>query len=279
MAFTVRDFHDLVEIMETQPVWRAEMRRLVLSDDILKLPQEIRELSQVVREFAEASQRHDERLMQLETEIAEVNKRNEARFTRVETNIAEIKGDVSVLKGDVSVLKSDVSVLKSDVSVLKSDVSVLKSDVSVLKSDVSVLKSDVAGMKGENLERRVREHTFVFLSRFARRVKLVSESDFGRLIEDAVEEERLREEEAEDLKWLDIIALGQDREQRTELYLACEVSSSVSEYDLARAISRAALLQKATGVKTMPVILGKTIPEPLRKQANDMAAGWVLLPN
>ena len=251
MAFTVRDFHDLVEIMETQPVWRAEMRRLVLSDDILKLPQEIRELSQIVREFAEASRRHDERLMQLETEIAEVNKRNEARFTRVETNIAEIKGDVSVLKGDVS----------------------------VLKGDVSVLKSDVAGMKGENLERRVREHTFVFLSRFARRVKLVSESDFGRLIEDAVEEERLREEEAEDLKWLDIIALGQDREQRTELYLACEVSSSVSEYDLARAVSRAALLQKATGVKTMPVILGKTIPEPLRKQANDMAAGWVLLPN
>ena len=251
MAFTVRDFHDLVEIMETQPVWRAEMRRLVLSDDILKLPQEIRELSQIVREFAEASRRHDERLMQLETEIAEVNKRNEARFTRVETDIAEIKGDVSVLK----------------------------SDVSVLKSDVSVLKSDVAGMKGENLERRVREHTFVFLSRFARRVKLVSESDFGRLIEDAVEEERLREEEAEDLKWLDIVALGQDREQRTELYLACEVSSSVSEYDLARAISRAALLQKATGVKTMPVILGKTIPEPLRKQANDMAAGWVLLPN
>ena len=244
MAFTVRDFHDLVEIMETQPVWRAEMRRLVLSDDILKLPQEIRELSQIVREFAEASRRHDERLMQLETEIAEVNKRNEARFTRVETDIAEIKGDVSVLK-----------------------------------SDVSVLKSDVAGMKGENLERRVREHTFVFLSRFARRVKLVSESDFGRLIEDAVEEERLREEEAEDLKWLDIVALGQDREQRTELYLACEVSSSVSEYDLARAVSRAALLQKATGVKTMPVILGKTIPEPLRKQANDMAAGWVLLPN
>ena len=258
MAFTVRDFHDLVEIMETQPVWRAEMRRLVLSDDILNLPQEIRELSQVVREFAEASRRHDERLMQLKTESAEANRRHDERFTRVETDIADIKGDVSTLKSDVSVLKSDVS---------------------VLKSDVSVLKSDVADMKGENLERRVREHTFVFLSRFARRLKLVSENDFGRLIEDAVEEERLREEEAEDLKWLDIVALGQDREQRTELYLACEVSFSVSEYDLARAIRRAALLQKVTRVKTMPVILGKTIPEPLRKQADAMQTGWVLLPD
>ena len=258
MAFTVRDFHDLVEIMETQPVWRAEMRRLVLSDDILKLPQEIRELSQVVREFAEASRRHDERLMQLETEIAEMNKRNEARFTRVETDIAEIK---------------------SDVSVLKSDVSVLKNDVSVLKNDVSVLKSDVAGLKGDNVERRVREHTFAFLSRFARRVKLVSESDIGRVIEDAIDEERLSEAEAEDLKWLDIVAIGQDREQRTELYLACEVSSSVNDYDLARAIRRAALLQKATGVKTMPIILGKAISEPLRKQADAMQAGWVLLPD
>jgi hypothetical protein len=52
MTFTVRDFHDLVEIMETQPIWRAEMRRLVLTEDILNLPQEIQALSRSVAELA-----------------------------------------------------------------------------------------------------------------------------------------------------------------------------------------------------------------------------------
>ncbi len=39
MPFTVSDFHDLVEIVERQPEWRAELRRLVLTEELLRLPE------------------------------------------------------------------------------------------------------------------------------------------------------------------------------------------------------------------------------------------------
>ncbi len=44
MAFTVRDYHDLVSLLYQHPEWRAEMRELLLSDEILNLPQAVQEL-------------------------------------------------------------------------------------------------------------------------------------------------------------------------------------------------------------------------------------------
>jgi ferritin-like metal-binding protein YciE len=62
MAFTVRDFRDLVELLEQHPEWRAELRRLVLTEELLALPQ-------VVRELVEAQQRTEQRLEQTEQRL------------------------------------------------------------------------------------------------------------------------------------------------------------------------------------------------------------------
>lgn len=39
MSFTVNDFRDLINILEQQPEWRAELRRWVLTEELLALPQ------------------------------------------------------------------------------------------------------------------------------------------------------------------------------------------------------------------------------------------------
>lgn len=38
MAFTVRDFHDLVKLLSEHPEWREELRALLLSLELLSLP-------------------------------------------------------------------------------------------------------------------------------------------------------------------------------------------------------------------------------------------------
>jgi hypothetical protein len=38
VAFTVGDFHDLIRLLEEHPEWRAELRRHVLSDELVELP-------------------------------------------------------------------------------------------------------------------------------------------------------------------------------------------------------------------------------------------------
>ncbi len=58
MTFTVKDFRDLAQILETHPEWQQELRRLVLTDELLSLPE-------IVRDLARAQQRTEERLQSL----------------------------------------------------------------------------------------------------------------------------------------------------------------------------------------------------------------------
>lgn len=51
MPFTVEDFHDLVRLLDERPQWRAEMRRVVLSDEYLAVPEQIAELRREVAEL------------------------------------------------------------------------------------------------------------------------------------------------------------------------------------------------------------------------------------
>ncbi|MBI3920236.1 MAG: hypothetical protein HY318_02370, partial [Armatimonadetes bacterium] len=69
MSFSVSDFSDLVRLLEEQPGWRAELRRLVLTEEILTLPD-------LVRSLGEAQRRTEARV----GELAEAQARTEARM-------------------------------------------------------------------------------------------------------------------------------------------------------------------------------------------------------
>ncbi|MGB9758204.1 MAG: hypothetical protein ACPLZE_07110 [Candidatus Bipolaricaulaceae bacterium] len=95
MAFTVKDFHDLVRILEEHPEWRAELRRLLLSEELLRLPElverlgeRIERLEAAVEELVGAHIRAEERLTRLE----EVMARAEERLGRIEGDMAHLKG-------------------------------------------------------------------------------------------------------------------------------------------------------------------------------------------
>ncbi len=92
------DALEIIRQLEGDAGLRAQMRAVLLGDELLELPE-------LVRRLTEAQLRTEERLR-------EFQEATERRFEGLET-------DVSVLKTDVSVLKTDVSVLKTDVGDLK----------------------------------------------------------------------------------------------------------------------------------------------------------------
>jgi len=54
MPFTVEEFRDLVRILEEKPEWRAELRRLVLTEELLSLPEQVAALrAETERRFQE----------------------------------------------------------------------------------------------------------------------------------------------------------------------------------------------------------------------------------
>jgi hypothetical protein len=65
MPFSVEDFHDLVRLLAEHPEWRAELRQLVLSDELLELPALVRQLVERVGTLADAQARTEARLTTL----------------------------------------------------------------------------------------------------------------------------------------------------------------------------------------------------------------------
>lgn len=121
MTFEEQDYRQFVELIYKHPEWRTELRQLVLTEELLALPQLvqriaesqdrtehlIQELAEVqkrteqrVEELAEAQKRSEERLAGVEervgrleiamAKLAEAQKRSEERLTRLEQTVAEL---------------------------------------------------------------------------------------------------------------------------------------------------------------------------------------------
>lgn len=95
MTFTVEHFHQLTQLLHERPEWRAEMRRLLLTEEILNLPHALSEL-------AVAQQRTEDGLQRLEAQVEELvvaQQRTEERLNRIEADLHTIKDDLAYLKG------------------------------------------------------------------------------------------------------------------------------------------------------------------------------------
>ena len=97
MAFTVQEFHDLVALLTQHPEWRAELRRLVLTEELLALPPIVRDLAeaqqrteQQIAQLVEAQQRTEQQIAQL----VEAQRRTERQIVRLQDDVGELKGIV-----------------------------------------------------------------------------------------------------------------------------------------------------------------------------------------
>ena len=113
-------------------------------------------------------------------------------------------------------------------------------------------------MKGELLEVRYRERAPAYVGRLVRRAQVLSATERVELLENAVEQGILTEEEKNDVLLTDVVVRGRRKEDGAQVYLAIAVSWGVGPYDVERAIHRAALLGKL-GSPAMPVVAGKNI--------------------
>ena len=110
MAFTVEDYRDLVQLLSERPEWRSELRQLLLSDELLTLPE-------IVRELAKAQQRAEERLANAEERLGNV----EERLSRIETAIQHLTEQVAGLTREVRELTGNQRRMENIVSRLKGD--------------------------------------------------------------------------------------------------------------------------------------------------------------
>jgi alpha-mannosidase len=194
----------------------------------------------------------------LTTELIELPKKFEEMLVRMEK--LEKKADK---------IEKDVEILKQDVAILKQDVAVLKQDVTVLKQDVAYLKGEFGRFKGKEFERTIRERYYAYFGRILRKSKLIPFEEIIPLLETAEEEKIITEDQKVSALQLDLLIKGEIKKIKKEVYLAIEVSYSLQEDDIERAIERAGILAYVLKSEVIPTIVAVEIKEEIQKSAED----------
>ena len=100
MAFTVKDFEDLTQLLAERPAWQTELRHLILDENYLPLPQIVQALAESherteteLRALAESQRRTDERF----EELAESQRRTDEHVGELATEIRTLSAEVKAL--------------------------------------------------------------------------------------------------------------------------------------------------------------------------------------
>ncbi len=238
MAFTVNDLNDLLRILREQPEWLAEVRRVVLTDELLKLPD-------LVRELVEAQRRTDERLAEfqqrIEQQMAEFQQRIEQQMAefqqRIERQIAEFQQRTDQRFAELAEAQR-------------------RTDERLAEFQQRT-EEQIGELKGTLLEMDYRAKVGAIFGSRLKKPKVVDAGDMWDVLRDRLDEEEIRQIVA-----LDLIVRGRllPPQGEGELWLAVEVSYVVDQNDVMRTAARAALLRKA-GLPAIPVAAGKRLTQ------------------
>jgi hypothetical protein len=256
MAFTVEEFRDLVRILEEHPEWRAELRRLVLTDEILTLPA-------LIRELIEAQRRTEEQVAAL----VEAQRHTEERVITLEERVATLIEAQQHTDAQVAALVDAQQHTNQQIAALTE---------AQLQTNyrLDTLTNDMAEVKGIVLELRYRDRAYAYFAPLIRRTRVLSGDELDALLEGAIAQGQLSETEADELLLADLLLRGRRRADNSEVYLVVEVSWKVDPYDVERSVRRAALMSRI-GIPAVPVVAGREV---LAEAANlaDMLQVWQL---
>ena len=233
-----RQFHKhLVAVIRSDDDLRQEIRKEILTEELIQLP---------------------------------------ARFTRLEEDVAQIKQDLEEVKRDVTRIEEDVAQVKQDLEEVKQDVTQIKHDVAQLSGRVTNLEEGQSRMSGQlshlmgsDYETKAIEQSRRLVRRRlgSERASLVyasgqnSEAFENEILLPAMRQGRIDRRQADQLEEADCIIRCED-EQGNVVCGVVEISMTVQDRDRGRAAERAEIFGLATGLPTLPFVVGQDQEQP-----------------
>ncbi len=222
MTFGLEDFQDLIRLLNEHPEWRAELRRHVLTEELLQLPD-------LVRQLAEAQVRTERRFESLAArvdELVDAQVRTEQRLEQLTVRVDELAQAQVRTEQRLERLIARVDVIERDLADLRSE------------------------FRGYRLEWRYIQRAAAYFGPLLRRLRLVWPSEAVDQYDD-----RLPRWAAEELLRADLLVTGVPRYQPEagEVWLVVEVSARVDRGDVERAVRRAEAL-RAAGLRALPAV-------------------------
>ena len=303
---TINNIQDLIQLLRDQPNWAAELRGILLSDELKDLPAAVRELAQAVRDSAE---RTGQRLAALESVAEVLPERTQA----VERKVDGLQTQVDALGTKVDGLDTKIDGLQTQVDALDTKVDGLQTQVGGLDTKVDGLHSQVEGL-GTTADTLTGNMNFLLGAEYERRaenralhqtqtgmgflqprivmgpragMQPVFSSVLARARANAGREQRTLPELTEQNNFLNADVIIADmgdpgtRERRSPplAYALFEASITADGDDVQRAADRARTLAQTMSVPVTPAVIAESAPEPTVRQADAASVQVFLAPS
>ena len=266
---TVNDITDILRIIREQPEWADALRAALLGQELLETPQRLTALTAAFTEFAENT---NKRFAVLESDVAELK----AGQTRLETGQARLESDVAELKAGQARLETGQARLESDVAELKAGQARLEADLALVEAGQARLEGQVGNLRGSSYEQKIgsiissiMSERMDLLVRVLKRVNLDDDSEFFDLLHDAEGRGIISRQERDAVANADIVLQERRRPNDPAAYIVIEVSTTVADSDISRAVDRAGILGRATGQTTIAVVVGANVDDARRQPARE----------
>lgn len=191
--YKISNFADLMQALMENPEWLEELRKMILTQEILEFP----------KKFENFRHRVEERFDTLEKEVQEVKK------------------------------KADAIERKLD--------------------------KDVWPLKGMWLETKVKDNILSFFSEYLLDARAIDQEKINKDLFLAMEKGTISKEERIDVLRLDLIIEGTLLNTGEPVLVAVEVSYTIDDFDVQRAINRAKILEKVMDKRVLPAVVGYKI--------------------
>jgi DNA repair ATPase RecN len=229
MAFQVSDFNDLIALLQAHPEWQSQLRNILLSDDFLALPNIVRQLGERMNQLAERVDSLGERIDQLTARMDE-------RFAEMDRRFAEIDRRLELIERRLEEIDRRFE---------------------LIERRLDSLESKVGDLQGWRLQDHYQKNGAVYFAHLLKRSRILPKEVLADHLREVLDESEFKK-----AILIDVVVKGklQTAQQTREVYLALEVSRTISPEDIVRAWERAQLISRA-GTPTIPVVAGEVIQE------------------
>ncbi len=257
MAFQVSDFNDLIALLQAHPEWQSQLRNILLSDDFLALPNIVRQLGERMDQLTEQVDRLGERMDQLTEQVDRLGERMDQLTEQVDRLRERIDQLTARMDERFAEIDRKFELIEQRFTEIDRRFELIDRRFELIERRLDRLESSVGDLQGWRLEDHYQKNGAVYFARLLKR---------SRILPKEILADHLREvlDDAEFKKALlvDVVVKGKlETAQRTqEVYLALEVSKTITPDDVVRAWERARLISRA-GVLTIPVVAGEGVQE------------------
>ena len=264
MVVEIRTSRDLLDLLDNNEEFRRAARRALLTDDLLELPDIVREMQQTQRLMIQRIDRMDlqiqemrqtQRLMiQQIAQVAERMDRMEERQDRMEERQDRMEATIASLDKRVGDMDGRLRGWELERESMAKLLPRLAREYGVVR------------IKAVSADSR----------RSAVRVNYVWEARFDEAVGAALDERRITAEDEGIISRTDIVARGRRGVDGPELWFAVQASVTIDDGDIERAAAGAEALRKVSDDDAEAVVYGRRIAQQQRVRAGELDVAVML---